>query len=134
MSDITNYLTLNYGAWMGFQWMYTFLVYVHDSSYISCSTNQTLGKPWWWTNYTTQTVNWYKIFSIKPTCFIFSSFVQKATAQVDKKALNMRHHLQCFGYLCWNFTTAKRVPHPNTYYTEDSLFTWSYIWQKNLVR
>ena len=43
---------------------------VHNWSYIPCSANQTLGKSGCWTNYATQTGNWHKIFSIKPTCFI----------------------------------------------------------------
>ena len=57
--------------------MYTFCINVHDRSYIYCSTNQTLGKPGWRTNYATQAGNWHKTFSIKLTCFILSTCFTK---------------------------------------------------------
>ena len=94
MAKIANYRTFNYGASTGFGQMYTFFINIHNWSYISCSTNQTLGKPGSWTKYATQTGNWYKKFSIKLTCFIFLCVLRKATEHVETKALSIRHQSQ----------------------------------------
>ena len=72
MANIVNYQKFNYGSHTGFWWIYSFIINVHDWSYISCDTNQKISKSWRWTKYATQTGNWYKIFVIKHMCLIFS--------------------------------------------------------------
>ena len=91
MSYIANHITLNYVARTGFGWIHTFYIDIYDWSYISCSTNQTLRKPGWWTNYNIQKGNWYKTSSIKPTCFLFLYILQKDTAHIDTKLLNVSY-------------------------------------------
>ena len=94
MVNISNYRTFNFGAHMGFWQIYTFFINVHDMSYISCSTNQTIGRSVWWTNYATQTYNWYETFIIKSTCLFCPFVLQKETAPTDTKALNVCHRSQ----------------------------------------
>ena len=76
--NIANYCTLNYGAHMSFGRIHKFCIDVHNSSHIYCFTNWALLKPGLWTNYTTQTGNWYKIFSIKYMHFIPSICCMKS--------------------------------------------------------
>ena len=94
MANMVNYHTFKYGACTVFWRIYKFCINVNNWSYIYCFDNKTLGKSGWWINYVTQTGNWYKTFSIKPTCFLFPFVVRKATVHVDTKALNIRHQSQ----------------------------------------
>ena len=77
MANIVNYRRFNHGACTGFWQIYTFFIHVHYWSCISYSTNQTLVKSGFWTNYATQAVNRHKALSIKPTWFILSMFPTK---------------------------------------------------------
>ena len=94
MVHIANYHTFNYGARTGFVKIYTFCINAHNWPYISCSTNQTLGKLGWRNNYATKNGNWNKTFSIKIHIWFCSCAVWKATAHVRTKALSMCHRSQ----------------------------------------
>ena len=67
--------------------VYTFYINVQNLSYTFCSTNQTLGKIEWWTNYATKTGNSYKNFMIKPKCFILSICFTKGNCKCWKKGI-----------------------------------------------
>ena len=85
MLKISNYRTFNYGARTSFWRIYTFFINVHDWSYITCYNNKTLCKSGQWTNYATQTSNWHKKISIKPTCFIMERIQTDAGTQFTSK-------------------------------------------------
>ena len=109
MANIANYHTLSYGTYRSFWWMYTFIINVNNWSYIACSTTQTLGKPWWWINYATKTDNWYKTFSIKPTCFSFSTCFTKGNCTYWHKSVKYGSSFTkvFLGYLHYNCTSSK---------------------------
>ena len=109
--------------------IYSFFINLHDWLYIYWYTNQTLGKSGRWTNYDTQTVNWYKTFSIKRTCFILYMYSTKGNFTCWHKGFKHASSVKkgFSGYLRWNSTISKRVTHLRTYYTENSLFIWRCI-------
>ena len=112
MGNIMNYHTFKYGARMGFWWIYQYCINVHDWSYISCDTNETLGKSGWWTNYTTQTGNWQKPSVSNLPVLFCSCLIRKTTTYVDKKALDMHQQLQKgFCEIIVGIAKHKRVPH-----------------------
>ena len=90
MVDIANYCTLNYGVSTGFVWIHTFCI---DNIFPVLSIKHLLtqyGEP------TTphKLATGYK-YSFSNLHVSFCPFVvQKATAQVDTKALNICHHSQ----------------------------------------
>ena len=92
--NIANYITLNYGSRAWFGRIHTFFINVYNSLHISCFTSYSLCKLGWWTNYYTQTSNWYETFGIKYRHYIFLCVVQKTTAYVKRKALKMIHQPQ----------------------------------------
>ena len=113
MANISNYHTFNCVTCTGFWLIYWFSFSVHDCLYIFCPVNQTLDKPGWWINYATQTGNWYKTFSIKPKCIILYMCCMKGIFTYWHKGVK---HASSFtkrflGYLPWNSTKLKRVPH-----------------------
>ena len=57
MANITNYHTFNYGTHMGFWKIHTFCINMHDWSYITCYTNETLCESGRWNIYAKQTGN-----------------------------------------------------------------------------
>ena len=108
MENISNYCTFNCGARTGFWWIYTFCINVHDWSYMTYSDNQTLGKSGWCTNYATQTDNWHKTFSLKPTCFIMCICCTQGNCtcwhKVVKHALSTTKRF--WWHLRWNSTAS----------------------------
>ena len=94
MARIANYRSFNYGACTGFWKIYIFCINVNNWSYISCSTNQTLGKSRWWTTTPHKMATGTKTSVSNINVLFFPCVFSKATAHVDTKALNMRHQLQ----------------------------------------
>ena len=90
-------LYTNYCAHTGLGQMHTFCI----------------GKSIQWTNYVTQNDNWYKTFSVKHTCFILSiGFMKSNCIHWHKSIKHVSSVTKGFlGYLFWNSTTSKRVPH-----------------------
>ena len=114
MKNISNYLTFNYGSRTGLWLVNTYLLNIHDWSYVSCSTNKTIGKSGWWTNYSTQTRKLYKIFSIKPTFFFMCCTKGKCTCWQKGVKYASSFTKGYSGYLRWDSKTFKRAPHLHT--------------------
>ena len=131
MANIANYCTFNYVAQTVFWQIYTFCMNVHDWSYMTCYTNQTLGKSGQGTNYATQTGNRHNKISIKPTCYIPSTCCSKGNCLCWNKGVI--HASSITKRFLWDFfrnpTKSKRVPCLRTQYTEIIFFTWHCIWQ-----
>ena len=116
MVNIANYHTLDYGARMGLWQIYTFFINIHYWSYISCYTNQALGKSGWWTNYAIKTGNWYENFSVKYTLLLHPVCCKKSDCTQWRKGVKHASSITkgFSGYLRGNFTTLKRVPNIRT--------------------
>ena len=110
------------------------LMYTTDNIFFY-STKQIIGKPGWWTNYDKQNSNWYENLSIKPTCFIFSMCCTKGNLICWYKGVKYTSSASrgFLGYLLWNYTTSKGLPHLFIWCTENSFFTWRVIW-KNIFQ
>ena len=71
--------------------------------------------------------------SVSHLCVLFCPcVVRKATAHVDKKALNIRHQAQkgfC-SILIWNSIASKRVSCVCTNYKDNNIFIWCCFWWK----
>ena len=105
-------------AYIHFALMYT-IYHIFPVLPIKCLINQDgdLTTPYKHSTDTKPTVSHLRLF-------FCPCFVQKATAHIETKALNMRHKAQkgFLRYLCWNSTASKNIFCGRTDYKEDNIF------------